>query len=61
MWMCCSASAAEAAQAEVLAGLLAASIDPAAGGTGEELIGQGEPGQEVAPGVQIGQSTLPRA
>jgi len=48
---------AEAAQAEVLAALLAASIDPAAGRTGEELVVHGEPGQEIAPGVKIGLNT----
>ncbi|WP_433018382.1 serpin family protein [Kribbella sp. CA-294648] len=47
---------AEAAQGDVLAGLLAA----AEGGvSGAELIGQGEPGDEVAPGVKIGQTTAP--
>ncbi|NEA31068.1 serpin family protein [Streptomyces sp. SID13031] len=49
---------AEAAQGDVLAGLLAASV--ASGGLGGlgglELVDQGEPGQEVAPGVTIGKT-----
>jgi serine protease inhibitor len=47
---------AEAAQADVLTGLLAAAGD---GVSGAELIEQGEPGDEVAPGVKIGQTTAP--
>jgi hypothetical protein len=50
--------AAEAAQPDVLAGLLAASsaVD---GLGGAELIERGEPGQEVAPGVTIAQTAAP--
>jgi serine protease inhibitor len=50
--------AAEARQGDVLAGLLAASAG-AEGMDGAELVEQGEPGDDVAPGVRIGQTTAP--
>lgn len=46
-----------AAQPEVLAGLLAASVKPSGGQSGAALVQQGQPGQEVAPGIQIGLTT----
>ncbi|GAA1615030.1 hypothetical protein GCM10009789_81390 [Kribbella sancticallisti] len=48
---------AGARQAVVLGGLLAASLKPGDGQSGSALIERGEPGQEVAPGVTIGQTT----
>lgn len=48
---------AQAAQSDVLAGLLAASIEPEGGRSGAEIVEHGEPGQEVAPGVKIGLTT----
>jgi serine protease inhibitor len=48
-----------AGQSEVLAGLLDASLKPGDGQPGSELIEVGEPGQQVAPGVVIGQTTSP--
>ena len=47
-------------QADVLAGLLDAAARPGDGVSGSQLIDQGEPGAEVAPGVKIGQTTAPR-
>jgi serine protease inhibitor len=46
-----------AAQPEVLAGLLAASVKPGSGQAGGALVQQGQPGQEVAPGIKIGLTT----
>ncbi|WBQ03759.1 serpin family protein [Kribbella sp. CA-293567] len=50
--------AADARQADVLTGLLAAS-SAAEGMSGAELVELGEPGDDVAPGVRIGQTTSP--
>ncbi|TDU88311.1 serpin (serine protease inhibitor) [Kribbella voronezhensis] len=47
----------DAQRTDVLAGLLAASAKPAEGQLGSALVEQGEPGQEVAPGVKIGLTT----
>ncbi|ONI75567.1 proteinase inhibitor I4 serpin [Kribbella sp. ALI-6-A] len=47
----------EAAQADVLAGLVAAVASPTSGLSGSALITRGEPGQELAPGVKVSQST----
>lgn len=46
-------------QSEVLAGLLAASLKPGDGKPGGELLKRGKPGQDVAPGITIGESTAP--
>ena len=47
-------------QADVLAGLLDVVAQPDGGVSGRELIEQGDPGDEVAPGVRIGQTTSAR-
>ncbi|QNE21100.1 serpin family protein [Kribbella qitaiheensis] len=49
--------AADAQRSDVLAGLVAASAKPAEGEPGSALIEQGEPGQEIAPGLKIGLTT----
>lgn len=49
--------AAEASQGDVLAGLLAVSLSAEGGVGGASLVQQGEPGQDVAPGVKIGETT----
>lgn len=46
-------------EGEVLAGLLAASLKPTEGQPGSALIELGEPGQQIAPGIVIGQTTSP--
>jgi serine protease inhibitor len=47
-------------QADVLAGLLGAAARPADGVPGSQLIDQGEPGTQLAPGVKVGQTTALR-
>ena len=47
----------QTAQPEVLAGLLAASAKPTDGQPGSALVQQGEPRQEIAPGLKIGLTT----
>jgi serine protease inhibitor len=49
--------APEAAQSDVLAGLLAASAQPEAGRPGAQLVRAGQPGQTVAPAVTVGMTT----
>ncbi|MDX6264633.1 MAG: hypothetical protein QOH84_6321 [Kribbellaceae bacterium] len=49
--------AADAAQGDVLAGLLAASLAVEGGVSGAELVEEGEAGDAVAPGVTIGKTT----
>jgi len=49
--------APQTAHSEVLAGLVDASYRPSDGQPGSALIEQGEPGQEIAAGVKIGQTT----
>ncbi|ADB30816.1 proteinase inhibitor I4 serpin [Kribbella flavida DSM 17836] len=49
----------EAAQPDVLAGLLAAAARPAAGRPGSMLVQQGQPGQQLAPALTITQTTSP--
>jgi len=46
-----------AERSDVLAGLVAASAKPADGEPGSALVEQGEPGQEIAPGIKIGLTT----
>lgn len=46
-------------EGEVLPGLLAASLKPTEGQPGSALIELGEPGQQIAPGIVIGQTTSP--
>lgn len=55
--------APQTAQPDVLAGLLAASYKPAEGEPGGSLVQQGQPGQEIAPGIKVGltQSSVPEA
>lgn len=48
------------ARSDVLAGLLDVAARPDDGEPGSQLIEQGEPGHEVAPGVKIGQTTAAR-
>ena len=50
--------APQAAQSDVLAGLLAASAQPEGGRSGAQLVA-GEPGQTVAPAVTVGMTTSP--
>ena len=47
-------------QADVLAGLLGAAARPADGVPGSQLIDQGQPGTQLAPGVKVGQTTALR-
>jgi serine protease inhibitor len=51
--------APQAAQSDVLAGLLAASAQPQGGRSGAQLVRAGQPGQTVAPGVTVGTTTSP--
>ncbi len=47
-------------QADVLTGLLGAAARPADGVPGSQLIDQGQPGTQLAPGVKVGQTTALR-
>lgn len=49
--------APSARQPDVLAGLLAAAAEPEAGRPGGRLLGDGQPGQEVAPAVRVTTTT----
>lgn len=51
--------APQAAQSDVLAGLLAASAQPEGGRSGAQLLRAGRPGQTVAPAVTVGTTTSP--
>jgi Serpin (serine protease inhibitor) len=51
--------APQAAQSDVLAGLLAASAQPEGGRSGAQLVRAGQSGQTVAPGVTVGTTTSP--
>ncbi|TDD17810.1 proteinase inhibitor I4 serpin [Kribbella turkmenica] len=47
-------------QDEVLPALIETAVRSTDGVPGSQLLGQGEPGAEVAPGVKVGQTTVPR-
>jgi serine protease inhibitor len=49
--------AVDAERSDVLAALVAASAKPGDGQPGSALVEQGEPGQEIAPGIKIGLTT----
>ncbi|MEV0286203.1 serpin family protein [Kribbella sp. NPDC050820] len=47
-------------QADVLAALIETAAQPTDGVPGSQLISQGEPGSDVAPGATVGETTAPR-
>jgi serine protease inhibitor len=49
----------QVSQSDVLAALVELAAQPADGVPGSQLIDQGQPGAEVAPGVKVGQTTSP--